>query len=811
MEVVLPLALNVEYTYRIPQELNEEVAIGKRVVVQFGKRKIYTGIISQVSEQGPKDYQAKYILSVLDNTPLITEVQLGFWRWIASYYLCTLGEVMQAALPPSLKLESQSRVFINPEAEIDESNLDVHEIPILHQLRMAESLTLDELEKLTHRRSNYKYIQSLYERGYVIIDEGIEETYKPLIVRYIRISKAYREEQQLKQLFQQMEARAALQLHILMKMVQLDAGYEGVDKNAFIKEHKLSSSSVKTLIAKGILEEESRQVERIVYKGQEEPSINILTEEQEEAFKQIKEAFEQDKTVLLQGITSSGKTHIYIKLIEEAIADGGQVLYLLPEISLTTQLIRRIQAYFGEKVLVHHSRFNQNERQEIWTRIRNSDQSILIAPRSGVFMPFTNLKLVIVDEEHENTFKQSEPNPRYHARDASIVLAAHHKAHVVLGSATPSVESKYNAEIAKYITVGLEGRFRGVEVPEFLVVDMVEERKQKRRKGIFSSVLLEKIQQTVANQEQVMLFQNRKGYVPITECEDCSWTPKCIHCDISLTYYRYENKLRCHYCGYNTPPFSECQACKSTSLSMIGYGTERIEQELLNIFPDLRVQRLDYESTRTKSAFENIITAFEKREIDVLIGTQMIAKGLDFEHLRLVGIVDADHALNFPDFRAYERAFQLFTQVAGRAGRRDKIGEVIIQTNQPQHHVIQDVIDYNYERFYRREINDRKKFYYPPFVRLVRITLKHKDRNLVALGADQLAVLLKAGLEDSVMGPLEPHVGRIRNNYIRHMMIKIIPPKSILAVKDYVSQCVHKMKVNKKLGRIRVLVDVDPN
>ena len=498
------------------------------------------------------------------------------------------------------------------------------------------------------------------------------------------------------------------------------------------------------------------------------------------------------------------------QLIEDCIRKGKQVLYLLPEISLTTQLIKRIQTYFGDRVLVNHSKFNKNERLEIWQKIKNQEADVLLAPRSGIFMPFNDLGLIIVDEEHENTYKQSEPSPRYQARDSSIVLGQITGAKILLGSATPSVESMHNAKQEKYGLVHLSNRFSGVTPPEFEVVDMRDEKKKHKNKGIFSSVLLQHIQKNLENKEQVILFLNRKGYVPITECNECSWSPRCIHCDITLTYYRKENRLRCHFCGYNIAPVSQCPACGNTAMKMLGYGTERIESELATLFTSARIQRLDYESTRTKSAFENIITGFENKEIDILVGTQMLTKGLDFDNLSLVGILDADHALNFPDYRAFERSFQLFTQVGGRAGRRKTQGKVIIQANQPEHPVIQQVMNGDYAGFFDKEIEDREKFHYPPFGRLIKITVKHKDYLHTEKAAEMLAYLLREKLGGMMLGPEEPYVTKIRGLFIRQILIKIVPPMPLKGVKNVLSEKLQIFKTNKDYRQVRVVVDVDP-
>lgn len=799
----------MQYTYRVPQELNEEIAVGKRVVVQFGKRKIYTGIILQIHENKPPDHQAKYILSVMDNVPLFSDEHLRFWKWIADYYMCTLGEVMNAAVPPGLKLESQSRVVLRHDAPT-EIVLDALEIPIVTKLKEVGALTIDEVDKITHRKNSFKYIQSLYEKGIITIEEDIQERYTPKAVNFIRLADGLGQEQAMKEAYDDLERAAPVQLSLLMRLQMVDPDRVGVERPEFLKEYGFSSAPLKGLMDKGYVLQERREVDRIIYEGQAEPSDHELTNDQQQCLIDVEHGFKLEKPVLLHGITSSGKTHVYIELIRKALDQGGQVLYLLPEISLTTQLIRRIQAFFGEQVMVNHSRFNENERMEIWEKVRDGSCRVLMAPRSGIFMPFTDLKLIIVDEEHETTYKQMEPSPRYHARDASIVLAKIFHANIVLGSATPSVETYFNSKGIKYHLTEMKQRFSGVNLPEFTVVDMGEERRNKRNKGVFSSILLDRLNHILAEKEQAILFQNRKGYVPITECTECSWSPSCVHCDITLTYYRGEDRLRCHFCGYSTPPVTQCAACGSTSLQMSGYGTERIEAELQLHFPDARIHRLDQETARKKSALEHIVSAFEKREIDVLIGTQMIAKGLDFDNLRLVGIVDADHALNFPDFRAFERSFQLFTQVAGRAGRRKQKGEVIIQTNQPAHRIIQTVTDHDYDTFYAAEIADRKRYNYPPYTRLVRVTLKHRERSIVQRTAGQLAYLLKTQMDDHVLGPQEPYVSRIRNQYIQIILIKIDPSLPLSPTKKFILGCVHQIKGQKAHASVRILCDADP-
>jgi len=809
VKVLLPLSLPQEYTYRIPQEFNEEVAVGKRVMVQFGKKRIYAAIVVEIDNKPPEKYQAKYILAVLDDTPIVTEQQLEFWAWISRYYLCNWGEVMQAALPNALKLQSETLVELNLDTDLSQIDLDSTEVPIVEQLKVAGSLTLDQVSSLLKSKSSYKQIHSLYEKGVIHIREDLHERYKPKLKRYIKFAETFQSKSALSELFDDLSNKVQ-QLNVVMQLMSVDPAFEGVDKLNFIAEHSLSPSSVRTLVKNDILEENQVVVDRIVYEGTDVTKENQLTDEQLDVYNAITTWYEEKEVVLLHGVTSSGKTHVYIKLIEDHLAKGEQVLYLLPEISLTTQLIKRIQTYFGDKVLVNHSKFNNNERLEIWQKIKDNEAQVLLAPRSGIFMPFDNLGLIIVDEEHENTYKQSEPSPRYQARDCSIVLGQIADAKVLLGSATPSVESMQNAKSGKYGFVGLSNRFSNVTPPQFEVVDMRDEKKKNKNKGIFSSVLLEAMKQTINAGEQVILFLNRKGYVPITECNECSWSPRCIQCDITLTYYRKENRLRCHFCGYNIAPISQCPACGNTAMKMLGYGTERIESELQQFIPDARIQRLDYETTRTKSAFENIITGFEKKEIDVLVGTQMLTKGLDFEALSLVGILDADHALNFPDYRAFERSFQLFTQVGGRAGRRNKQGKVIIQANQPDHFVVQQVVEGNYEAFFDKEVADREKFHYPPFGRLIKITVKHKDYLVTEKAGDMLAYLLRPQLGSMMLGPEEPYVTKIRGLFIRQLLIKVVPPMPLKGIKKHIQEKVLQFKQTKDYRQVRVIVDVDP-
>lgn len=809
----MPLSLDSSYTYRVPVELNEEVAIGKRVIVQFGRKRVYSAIIIEICEEPPGAYQAKYLLSVLDDLPVVLESQLKFWKWVSDYYMCTLGEVMNAALPSAMKLESQSKIVLRPKEEGTDSEiqLDQYEKPIIANLEKLGELTIDQVDKLSGKRSTYKLIQSLFEKELIWINEELQGGYKPKIRPFIVIGEIYRQKSIIDDLIKSKLARAPMQIKSLISLYEIDKEFEGVDRLSFQKQNDLSLSAIKSLVSKGILEEFEVQVDRQIKVDESELRENDLTKEQTEIYNQLKEDYKSKNIALLQGVTSSGKTHIYISLIEDIIEQGQQVLYLLPEISLTTQLIRRLQAYFGNRVMVTHSRFNTNERVEVYYKVLNREIDILIAPRSGIFMPFQNLGLIVVDEEHENSFKQNEPNPRYHARDASVVLAKQWGAKILLGSATPSLESYQNALTEKYAFAKIDSRFSGVHSPKYEVVDMRAERRMGSNIGIFSKRLIDALKTTKEEGQQSILFLNRKGYVPITECSECSWTPKCIRCDISLTYYRKDNCMRCHFCGYQTKPFSNCPTCGNNDLKMAGYGTERIEAELKNIIPEFSIQRFDQVTARTRRAYENIIGDFEEGNTDILIGTQMLTKGLDFQNVLTVGILDADHALNFPDFRAYERSFQLMIQVGGRAGRRDRQGTVYIQTNQAQHRVIDQVVNYQFEEMFNAEIEERKKFVYPPFNRLIRISVKHKDYFLAEKAADYLNMLLRPLFGDAVLGPEEPYISRIRGLYLRQLLVKLDPAKNRVAMKQTIAEKIAQFKKTKDYKAVRLVVDVDPH
>ncbi len=808
IEVLLPLNLSNTFTYRVPYELNEEVIVGKRVSVPFGKSKVMAGLIFSIQETPPKDYQARYIFDILDNETIVHPFQLELWAWMASYYMTSLGLVYNAAMPAGLKLEGESKLILNPDYDRT-LELDTNEFILLETLKANKEISIAQAASLLKLKQIHKYIHSLYLKGCILLKEDINEVYKPKVVNYITISAYVQNDKQLNLLFDELEKRAKKQLQALMTFI---AKYSitGEAEKTELAKHDLTNSAINALIDKGVFLQESRTKSRLNYSENRE-AIEALETEQEEAYQQIQRAFLDQKPALLFGVTGSGKTHIYSKLIQENIDRGKQVLYLLPEIALTSQLIDRLQKYFGEHLIVSHSKFSNNERVEVYKSIHSGKPQLIVGTRSAIFQPFQNLGLIIVDEEHESSFKQNEPAPRFNARDTALYLAHKKGASILLGSATPAVESYYNATQGKYALVQLTKRYDGAIMPHIEIVDMQAQKKQKRIRGIFSDTLLDAIAEAKKNNKQVILFQNKKGYVPVLECNVCAWTPKCQNCDISLTFYKYQENLRCHYCGYTKEVVSQCGLCNNKGIELIGYGTERIEDELTLYMPELRVKRMDQNTTRLKNAHSNLIHEFAEGKIDVLIGTQMVAKGLDFENVTTVGILNADHLINFPDFRANERAFQLMTQVAGRAGRRKEQGKVYIQTSKPDHYVVQQIVDHDYVGMYNNDIAERKSFDYPPYYRLVKISLKHKDPLLLSRLGSMVKQQLIAYFGNSLLGPEKPYVSKIRNWYILNFVLKIENNGPIVREqKRILALAVDQLHKQKDFSQARIIVDVDP-
>jgi len=810
-EVILPLAISKNYTYRVPYELNNEVAVGKRVMVQFGKSKMYTAVINDITEVAPEKYQAKYLMELLDDRPVVTPQQLEFWKWLADYYLCNMGEVMAAALPAALKLASETRIMLNPDGEIDRSVLHDKEFLIVDALDIQPVLTVSDIVKLLGQKIVMPVLKSMFDKNIIHISEEVSERYKPRKRSYIRLSPFYQDQDMLRELFIQLERKAPKQADAVLAYIKLAREQKIISKNDLMEASGASAAIIKSLTEKEIFLIEEKNVSRLYYEDNSEFSTFELSEAQQAVLEDIHDQFKEKEVVLLHGVTSSGKTEIYIRLVEEAIAAGKQVLYLLPEIALTTHVIERLRKYFGNDIGVYHSRFNDNERVEVWQKVLNHEYKVVLGARSSVFLPFDNLGLVIIDEEHETSYKQFDPAPRYNARDAAIYLANRYQAKVLLGSATPSFESYFNARTKKYGFAELTERFGGVSLPETEVVSITEEMKRKTMQSHFTSVLMGAIEEALKNKEQVILFQNRRGYAPVLVCRVCAFTPRCINCDVSLTYHKSSSHLHCHYCGYKEESLSICPACGSTHLEYKGFGTEKIEDELQVLLPDARIARMDLDTTRARNAYQNLLNGLEEKRIDILVGTQMVAKGLDFSDVTVIGIINADSLLKYPDYRANERSFQMLAQVSGRAGRRGKQGKVVIQTYNPQHRVIDQVIRNDYKELYLTEIEERKSFKYPPFYRIIQMDIKHRDAEKLYHQAEYLAVELRKHFGERVIGPEYPLISRIRNFYIKSIMLKferdII---SIVKVKAVIRDVIQEFQTTKLSKGCIVQPDVDP-
>jgi primosomal protein N' (replication factor Y) (superfamily II helicase) len=819
-DVILPLPVPGLFTYRIPYELNDQVGKWKRVVVQFGQKKIYSALVVNIHEVPPKNYAVKYILSLLDKEPVMNEIQFTFWKWIASYYMCEPGEVMNVAIPSALKLASETLLILNPDFNGNYDSLTEQEYLVAEALDIQKKLTISEVENIAGQAKVIPLIKTLIEKGVILTEEALNERYTPKVETYIRLANDYRDQEKLKELFDQLEKKAYRQLEALMAYIQLSNF--GSDKEKVVRMASLNkqltsaAASVNALITKGVFESFKKATTRLDdFQFSSTPESIELNEGQLKAIDEIHRAFHEHKTALLHGVTSSGKTEIYIKLINEAVENGKQVLYLLPEIALTTQIINRLRKYFGNRVGVYHSKYNDNERVEIWGNVLDNQSQkikfqIILGPRSALFLPYSNLGLVIVDEEHDYSYKQYDPAPRYNARDAAVYLAGLHKANVLLGSATPSIESYFNAKAGKYALVELNTRYGDVQMPEIFVADVKKETREKTIKSHFSSFLLDHVNEALKNKEQVILFQNRRGFSLRLECDTCNWMPECKNCDVTLTYHKHNNQLKCHYCGYSRRVPERCDACGSTHLQMKGFGTEKVEDELAILYPDVRIRRMDLDTTRSKHAYQNIIIDFEERRIDILVGTQMVTKGLDFDNVSVVGILNADNMISFPDFRSYERSYQLMAQVSGRAGRKNKRGKVIIQTYNPFHSVIRDVTEHDYLSMYQSQILDRRNFRYPPFYRLIMLSLRHKDARILNDAARDLAHLLRDKLQNRVLGPEYPLISKIKNLYIKNIMIKLEKSENRNEQKHEILETINRFKGQASYKAVRVVIDVDP-
>lgn len=809
INVILPLALDKTFTYAVNEEEYRFIVPGMRVAVPFGKSKIYTALVIEKHQTPPELYEAKEIQQIIDEYPIVNPLQIEHWQWIAIYYMCSVGEVYKAALPSGLILESET-LLTSEKSTFEQQEVTDEEYLILEALQSQSSITLAEVTKILNKKKVIPVIQSLIQKGLLLMNEEVQEQYKPKLVKYVKLHDEFLQQDKLQELLELL-GKAEKQKDLVLHYFQLFARErKPISSKVLLETAGVSVAVLKNLIEKNIFVTYYINQDRVVFEKEEGFEIQ-LSDAQNQAFQSLVSNFQKYDVNLFHGVTASGKTEVYIKLIEEYIAQDKQVLFLLPEIALTTQLVQRLTAYFGNQVAVFHSKYNSHERIEVWQQVlHNSEKAkVVLGVRSALFLPFSNLGLIVVDEEHEATYKQQDPAPRFHARDAAIVLAKMHHAKVVLGSATPSIESYFNAQSKKYGLIELFERYNNVVLPEIHLIDLKDKYFRKRMDGHFSDELIERMQETLGNGEQIMLFQNRRGYSPYIECITCGHVPQCPNCDVSLTYYKYKEALKCHYCGYHIAKPTHCHHCHSLDLSTKGFGTEQIELELKKLFPTKRIARMDQDTTRGKFAFEKLIDAFKNQEIDILVGTQMLAKGLDFENVTLVGILNADNLLNQPYYRAYERAYQMMVQVSGRAGRKAKKGSVVIQTYNPLHNTIQQVVNNNYGAMYKEQIYERSNFKYPPYYRLIQIKLRHKDYDKLKEGSMWLYNVMTQNLAIPILGPEEPVVNRIRNEYIRTILIKVPNNSNLVNTKKLIKKVLMSFDAVPQYRAIKLTVNVD--
>lgn len=810
VDVILPLAIAGTYTYRAPQEMNSELAIGKRVVVQFGKTRVYSAIISQIHEVPPEKYEAKYLLDILDDRPVATEKQLALWGWISTYYLCQVGEVMQAALPSVLKLASETKIIANNQQDRDRSQLTDREFLVMDALDMVPELRVSDVMKVLGQKTVLPILKSLLEKNFIRISEEVVDRYKPKKKAFVQLNTIFDSQSAKKELLDGLE-RAPKQSDAVLAYLQLVKTQKEVSKAELLERSGCGASAFAALVKKEIFVIEEKVISRFSVSSEGFSSEVNLNANQQQAFGEIKTGFAEQGICLLNGVTASGKTEIYIKLIQEVLKRNQTALYLLPEIALTTQIVERLRLHFGPVIGTYHSRLNENERAEMWKKVLDGEVRVILGARSSVFLPFQDLGLVVVDEEHEISYKQFDPAPRYQARDTAVYLASLYGADVLLGSATPSLESYYNAKAGKYALIKLDQRYGNAQLPDIEVVSLKDIQGQHSPSPYFTPALLKGIQAALDKKGQVILFQNRRGHTPLLLCATCGYSPRCIHCDVSLTYHKSSGQLHCHYCGFKENLIEFCPACGSTHIESKGFGTQRVEEELSVLLPEAKIGRLDLDTTRAKNSFERILDDFDEHRFDILIGTQMVTKGLDFGKVSLIGIVNADSIINYPDFRAFERSFSMLAQVAGRAGRRDAQGKVIIQAYATTHRILDQVVKHDYEEMFQTEIVERKKFLYPPFFRLIRVDVKHKDQHLAVDCAQRLATMLRAHFGEQVLGPEPPLVGRIRTYYINSILLKFSRANvSIAKVKEVLKQTIQSYQLDKLNKGSRLTVDVDP-
>ena len=811
-EIILPLALPGTFTYEISPGDLPYLKIGQRVSVPFGTNKLYTGIIHSIHQNKPELFKTKQIDSILDSEPLVTEIQIQFWEWMAAYYMSSLGEVYRNAFPTALKWESETFVkFIGTLSQIEEK-LSEDEWMVVQALDKKGILAVSEIAKIVEKKSTIKIIKSLWEKGIIQLDEVLKEKYTPKVELFVKVKPELKSDEKLfNTSFEQLKNAAKQRETLLQLIVEEAQSPKPIKISKFLKKNGGTHAIFRSLEEKGLVEIYDLEISRIDEIKNDTVDSDQLSFEQNQALKSIADYFEQEKTVLLHGVTSSGKTEIYIKLIKQELEENKTTLFLLPEISLSSQMVQRIRKYFGEKVGIYHSKFNQNERVELWEKTLQENYKIILGPRSAVFLPFKDLGLVIVDEEHEGAYKQTDSKPYFHARDMALVLANFFKAKVILGSATPSLETYQNAQTGKYGYVELTKRYSEVKMPKIELVDLRAALRSKEITGDISNTLREAIQETIKEGKQVLIFQNRRGFAPVVECLSCGHSPFCPNCDVPLTFHKFSHLLKCHYCGHSQARPTKCSNCQSLELTTKGIGTEQIEAQLESIFPKLKIARMDVDAMRKKYAYEKTLEAFEQQEIDILVGTQMIAKGLDFSNVGLVGVIRADSMLNFPDFRAHEKAFQLLTQVAGRAGRRNEQGKVLIQTFNPDHEILQNITRYDYAKTAKDILYERKSFLYPPFLRLIQIRFRHAKKEKVDKVSEEFVKLLKPKFDEKhLLGPEEPSIGRIRNLYIKNVLIKIPENTSPQMVKSLIAKAIDSLHTVQAFRSVRIEIDVDP-
>lgn len=816
-EIILPLPLQSTFTYSVPEELKDLLQTGTRVLVQFGRKKYYTGIVSHLHNDRP-DYEVKEIAAVMDRKPVVRYPQLKLWRWIAEYYLCSEGDVMKAALPTGLKPESETFVTLNDDFEIPEGfTISDHQAVIMSLLQHKSRMRISDIQNELKIRNVTKLIGSLIEAEILTVAEQVVERYRARKETFVTLGAERGDQTRLHEFFD-MVARSQRQERLLVTYLDKSGwlhpanALRDVTKAELMELPEISPSIFKAMQDKGIFKIEKRTVNRFNPESEtHEPELSPLTDMQRQAHGAILEQFRENKPVLLHGITGSGKTEIYTHLIAAALRDGNQALYLVPEISLTTQLTDRLRKVFGDRLLVYHSKFSDNERVDIWKRLLDSSEPLVIlGVRSSVFLPFSRLGLVVIDEEHESSYKQYDPAPRYNARDTAMVLASMHGAHVLMGSATPAIETYYKAKNGKFGLVTLTERYEGSVLPDVEIVDMLRQRKEKQVRGILSTPLLDRIRRAMASGRQAILFQNRRGFAPMVVCRQCGWVPKCDNCDVSLVYHKNTGMLRCHYCGYSRVLPALCPVCGQISIETFGYGTERIAEDVQEAFPDARISRMDLDTTRNKDSYQQIIESFSNHETDILVGTQMISKGLDFEKVNIVGVASADTLLNFPDFRSDERAFNMLEQVAGRAGRRQEKGTVVIQTSKPDNEVLGHVVRHDYTGFYSQELEHRRQFNYPPFTKVINIYLKNKDARALDRAAASYAAEMRAVFGNRVLGPQKPFVSRVALWYIQCLMLKVESQASMKKVKELLHGIFERTAKSPDMKSTIIYYDVDP-